>query len=128
MDAHPLRRFRRPVRPPVRRGAALGETFHITSDNAYTWNDITNAIAAGLGVKADIVHVPTDTLIRYLPDSEGPLMGDKTWAALFDNTKVKTVAGDFDCVKDLEEVLAEPIASFKARLKSEGTKTSDRDA
>jgi len=57
-------------------GAALGETFHITSDNAYTWNDITNAIAAGLGVKADIVHVPTDTLIRYLPDSEGPLMGD----------------------------------------------------
>ena len=109
-------------------GAALGETFHITSDNAYTWNDITNAIAAGLGVKADIVHVPTDTLIRYLPDSEGPLMGDKTWTALFDNTKVKQVVGDFDCVKDLEKVLAEPIASFKARLKSEGSKTSDRDA
>jgi nucleoside-diphosphate-sugar epimerase len=109
-------------------GAALGETFHITSDNAYTWNDITNAIAAGLGVKADIVHVPTETLIRYLPDSEGPLMGDKTWTALFDNTKVKQVVGDFDCVKDLEQVLAEPIASFKARLKSEGSKTSDRDA
>jgi len=109
-------------------GAALGETFHITSDNAYTWNDITNAIAAGLGVKADIVHVPTDTLIRYHRDWEGPLMGDKTWAALFDNTKVKSVVGDFPCVKDLGEVLAEPIASFKARLKSEGSKTSDRDA
>jgi nucleoside-diphosphate-sugar epimerase len=108
--------------------AALGETFHITSDNAYTWNDITNTIAKGLGVKADIVHVPTDTLIRYLPDSEGPLMGDKTWAALFDNTKVKKVVGDFDCVKDLEEVLAEPIASVKARLKSEGPKTSDQGA
>jgi nucleoside-diphosphate-sugar epimerase len=108
--------------------AALGETFHITSDNAYTWNDITNAIATGLGVKADIVHVATDTLIRYLPDLEGPLMGDKTWAALFDNTKVKKVAGDFECVKDLNEVLAEPIASFKARLKSGGPKTSDQDA
>jgi nucleoside-diphosphate-sugar epimerase len=108
--------------------AALGETFHITSDNAYTWNDITNAIAAGVGVKADIVHVPTDTLIRYLPDSEGPLMGDKTWTALFDNTKVKQIVGDFDCVGNLDEVLAEPIASFKARLKSEGSKTSDRDA
>jgi nucleoside-diphosphate-sugar epimerase len=108
--------------------AALGETFHITSDNAYTWNDIVNAIAAGLGVEADIVHVPTDTLIRYLPDTEGPLMGDKTWAALFDNTKVKKVVGDFDCVKDLDDVLAEPIAAFKARLKSEGPKTSDRDA
>ena len=110
------------------KSAASGEIFHITSDNAYAWNDITNAIATGLGVKADIVHVPTDTLIRYLPDSEGPLMGDKTWAALFDNTKVKKVVGDFDCVKDLDQVLAEPIASFKARLKSEGPKTSDRDA
>ena len=109
------------------RSAAFGETFHITSDNAYTWNDITKAIATGLGVKADIVHVPTDTLIRYLPDSEGPLMGDKTWTALFDNSKVKAVVGDFDCVKDLDDVLAEPIASFKARLKSGGPKTSDRD-
>jgi nucleoside-diphosphate-sugar epimerase len=45
---------------------AFGEVFHITSDNAYTWNDITNAIAAGLGVKADIVHVPT-----HLPGSIG---------------------------------------------------------
>ena len=49
----------------------------------------TTTIAAGLGVEADIVHVPTDTLIRYHPDWEGPLMGDKTWTALFDNTKVK---------------------------------------
>ncbi len=110
------------------KSAASGEVFHITSDNAYTWNDITRAIAAGLGVEADIVHVPTDTLIRYHPDWEGPLMGDKTWAALFDNTKVKRVAGDFDCVKDLADVLAEPVASFKARLKSDGPKTSAEDA
>jgi nucleoside-diphosphate-sugar epimerase len=110
------------------KSAAFGETFHITSDNAYTWNDIVSGIATGLGVKADIVHVQTDTLIRYLPEAEGPLMGDKTWAALFDNSKVKAVAGDFDCVKDLADVLSEPIASFKARLKSDGPKTSERDA
>ena len=107
--------------------AAFGETFHITSDDAYAWNDIYNAIATGLGVKADLVHVPTDTLIRYLPESEGPLMGDKTWAALFDNTKVKTIVGDFECVKHIEDVLAEPIASFKARLKSGGPSATDLD-
>ena len=107
---------------------AFGEVFHITSDNAYTWDDITKTSAAGLEVKADIVHIPTDTPIRYLPDWEGPLMGDKTWAALFDNAKVKSVVGDFPCVKDLGELLAEPIASFKARLKSDGPKMSDRDA
>jgi nucleoside-diphosphate-sugar epimerase len=107
--------------------AALGEDFHITSDNAYDWNSIYRAIAAGLGVDADIVHVPTDTLVRYHPDWEGPLMGDKTWAPLFDNTKVKRVAGDFICAKELSEVVADPIAHFKARLDAKGPQGGDLD-
>ena len=106
---------------------AFGETFHITSDNAYTWNDIYGEIARGLGVEADLVHVPTDTLIRYRRDWEGPLMGDKAWAALFDNTKIKEAVGAFHCAKDLAEVLAEPIASVRARLKAEGPRTTDLD-
>ena len=107
------------------KATALGEDFHITSDNAYDWNSIYRTIAAGLGVAADIVHVPTDTLVRYHPAWEGPLMGDKTWAALFDNAKVKRVAGDFTCAKNLSEVLAEPIAHFKARLAAKGPQTDD---
>jgi nucleoside-diphosphate-sugar epimerase len=107
--------------------AALGEDFHITSDNAYTWDTIYTTIAAGLGVGADIVHVPTDTLVRYHADWEGPLRGDKTWAALFDNTKVKRVVGDFTAVTDLSEALAEPIASFKSRLEAKRVKNSELD-
>ena len=107
---------------------ALGEDFHITSDNAYTWDDIYKTIAAGLGLKADIVHVPTQTLIRYLPDWEGPLMGDKTWTALFDNSKAKSVVGDFSCEKDLSEVLREPVAHVKARIEASGPKTGANDA
>jgi nucleoside-diphosphate-sugar epimerase len=99
------------------KSGALGEDFHITSDNTYTWDDIYRTMAAGLGTEADIVHVPTDTLVRYRPDWEGPLVGDKTWPALFDNTKVKQVAGDFGAVNELKHVLAEPIAQFKARSK-----------
>jgi nucleoside-diphosphate-sugar epimerase len=106
---------------------ALGEDFHITSDHAYTWNHIYDAIADGVGAKADIVHVPTDTLVRYHPEWEGPLTGDKTWPALFDNAKVKRVAGDFAGAKELKDVLAEPIAHFKSRLRSEGPRTSELD-
>ena len=106
---------------------ALGEDFHITSDHAYTWNDIYDTIAEGLGAKADIVFVPTDTLVRYHPEWEGPLMGDKTWPALFDNAKVKRVTGDFAGVKELKDVLAEPIAHFKARLRSEDPQTGELD-
>ena len=94
---------------------ALGEDFHITNDRAFTWDEITNAIAAGLGVEAKIVHVPTDTLVRYHPAWEGPLTGDKSWSALFDNSKVKRVAGAFTCAQDLPTILEESIAHFKAR-------------
>jgi len=108
--------------------AALGETFHITSDHAYTWDAIYKTIAAGLGVEAHIVHVPTDTLVRYRAEWEGPLMGDKTWAALFDNSKVKRVAGDFTCAEKLEDVLAESIAHLKARLEAKGPVVGELDA
>jgi hypothetical protein len=55
-------------------------------------------------------------------------MGDKTWAALFDNTKVKRVAGDFTCATELGEVLADPIGHFKARRDAKGTQGGDLDA
>jgi len=106
---------------------ALGTDFHITSDRGYTWDDIYATIAEGFGVVARIVHVPTDTLVRYHKDWEGPLAGDKSRAALFDNTKVKRVAGDFSCSENLTEVLAESIATIKARLKAKGPQYSELD-
>ncbi len=96
-------------------GKALGEAFQITNDRAFTWDEITHAIAAGLGVAAKIVHVPTDTLVRYNREWEGPLTGDKSWSALFDNSKVKAVVGDFTCAQDLPTILAESIANFTRR-------------
>ena len=52
-------------------------------------------------------HVPTETLIRYVKEWQGGLMGDKTWSALFDNSKVKSVAGPFEASQDLDEILSE---------------------
>jgi hypothetical protein len=72
-------------------------------------------------VELDIVHVPTDTLVRYNPAWKGPLLGDKTWAALFDNSKVKRVAGDFECSEVLEEVLADSLMHLKKRLQAPET-------
>jgi nucleoside-diphosphate-sugar epimerase len=98
---------------------ALGEIFHITGDKGFTWDEIYGAIGKGLGVKAKIVHVPTDTLVRYHKDWEGPLVGDKTWAALFDNRKVKRVAGKFTCSENIDEILEQPIKYLKKRLAAE---------
>jgi len=95
---------------------ALYEDFHITGDKGFTWDAIYAAIGRGLGVEAKHAHVATDTLCAYHPDWKGPLLGDKSWTALFDNSKVKAVAGDFSCETDLDKILAEPIRFLKQRL------------
>ena len=107
--------------------AALSEDFHITGDVGFTWDAIYMTIAKGLGVEAKLGHVPTDTLVRYQPDWAGPLLGDKTWTTLFDNSKIKRVAGDFSCETDLEKILSEPVRYFKQRLAAKTPYNADLD-
>lgn len=96
---------------------AMREIFHITQHmHAYNWDQIHHAIARGFGLEADLVHVPTDTLVKYNKDWIGPLLGDKSWTAVFDNSKVMSVAGEFSTETDLDKVLAEPVASIAASL------------
>ena len=106
---------------------AMLEDFHITADRAFTWNQILTALGDALGVHARIVHVPTDTLIRYNPGWEGPLLGDKAWPVLFDNSKVRRVAGDFSCADDLATILAEPVARCVARRADGAPPTGELD-
>jgi nucleoside-diphosphate-sugar epimerase len=107
---------------------ALGTDFHITGDKAFIWNDIIKAIARGFGVEAIIVHVPTDTLVKYNGEWAGPLTGDKSNTALFDNSKVKRVAGPFACSENLDEILEIPIALTKARLAGKAPPVNKDDA
>jgi nucleoside-diphosphate-sugar epimerase len=108
--------------------AALGEDFHITADRSFTWDQIYAAIGAGLGATPDIVHVPTDTLVRYHPDWEGGLVGDKMWSVTFDNSKVRRVAGAFACAETLDEILAEPLRLAKANVAVAGPQAVELDA
>ena len=95
------RDFARPFTRLLGEPRALGEAFHITHDRQWTWNEIFEAIAAANGVRhLEIVHVASDTLVRYRPEWEGPLLGDKSASVVFDNSKVKRVVGDFECPID----------------------------
>jgi nucleoside-diphosphate-sugar epimerase len=94
---------------------ALYEDFHITGDIGFTWDDIYTAIGRGLGVTPKLVHVPTEIVLRYEPNWAGPMLGDKSWTTLFDNSKVKKIAGDFRCETDLDKILSQSIRHFKQR-------------
>ena len=95
------RDFARPFARLLGNDDALGEAFHITNDHQWSWNEIFEAIASAIGVgEFEIVHVASDVLCRYYPDWTGPLLGDKSASVIFDNSKVKRVAGDFECMID----------------------------
>lgn len=75
---------------------AIGEAFHITSDESVTWNQIYQIIADELGVELKACHVPSDFLNAIGPyDFEGTLIGDKTSTVVFNNSKIKRAVPDF---------------------------------
>jgi nucleoside-diphosphate-sugar epimerase len=74
---------------------ALGETFHITSDELLTWNQIFELVAQAAGVEANLIHIPSDFIARFEPDWGAGLLGDKMHSMIFDNSKIKRAVPDF---------------------------------
>jgi len=96
---------------------AAGDVFHITSDEVLTWNQIYETIADALGVKANLVHIPSDFIARVAPALAGPLLGDKTWSVIFDNSKIKAFVPGFQAVISFHEGIRRTLAWFDADKK-----------
>ena len=77
--------------------AAIGEVFHITSDESVSWNEIYNAVADALGVKLNPYYISSQTLAKLGNgyDFTGSLIGDKANSVVFDNSKLKKLVPDF---------------------------------
>jgi nucleoside-diphosphate-sugar epimerase len=68
---------------------AIGHAFHITSDEAMTWDQYYRITAQAAGVEAQLIHIPSDFISACIPDEVGGLTGDKSSSVVFDNTKIK---------------------------------------
>jgi nucleoside-diphosphate-sugar epimerase len=73
------------------RREALGEAFHITGDEAPTWNRIYLDVAEAAGVEPHLVHVPSEAVAAVDGDLGASLLGDKAHSMVFDNSKIKSV-------------------------------------
>jgi nucleoside-diphosphate-sugar epimerase len=94
---------------------ALGESFHITSDEALTWNQIYAEIAAAVGVQPPVFErIPVDFICERFPETIEPLKGDKAEPAAFDNSKIKRFVPDFKCKKPFAAGIRESVAWLKA--------------
>ncbi len=76
---------------------AIGDAFHITSDELLTWNQIYDLVAAAAGTTAQKVHIASETLAKHDPNWGPGLLGDKANSMIFDNSKVKRLVPDFLC-------------------------------
>jgi nucleoside-diphosphate-sugar epimerase len=83
--------FARGFVPLLGQQRALGEAFHITSDDALTWNAIAETLAEAAGVSAELVHVPSDAIAAADPDWGAALLGDKSHSLVFDNAKLRSL-------------------------------------
>jgi len=94
---------------------AIGEAFHITSDEALTWNRIFALTAAAAGVAAPrFVHIASDFIIACVPAVEGTLLGDKSVSAVFDNAKLKRLVPGFAARTDFATGIRRTLAWFEA--------------
>lgn len=82
---------------------AIGEAFHITSDEKITWNMVYECLGRALGKAPKLLHVSSDMLIKLDPSLEGPLLGDKAPCVSFDNAKIKRYVPAFCAVTRFDE-------------------------
>jgi len=88
---------------------ALGEVFHITSDESVTWNQAHEAIGRALGVKPQLLHISSETLGMLNPEWVGALIGDKSNTVLFDNTKIKRAVPKFNATTRFDQGAREAV-------------------
>jgi nucleoside-diphosphate-sugar epimerase len=91
-----------------------GESFHITSDEVLTWNQITETIASAAGLEPRIAHIPSDFIATVDPELGPGLLGDKSCSEVFDNSKIKRFVPGWEAEVAFAEGVARSLAWFAA--------------
>lgn len=104
---------------------AINETYHITSDESLSWNQIYKIIAKTLGVELKIHYVPAKELAKSsVYNFKGNLLGDKTYSVIFDNKKIKEISKEFVISTPFEKGVKETIENI---LKHPELQKEDQD-
>ena len=93
------------------KSAAIGEAFHITGDEAPSWNQIYRQIAAAAGVSnPNLVHVASDAIAAADAEWGAALLGDKSHTMIFDNAKIRSIVPGYAATIPFSEGAREIIA------------------
>lgn len=95
--------------------AAVGNAFHITSDDVLTWNGIYSLVADALGVALNPVHIASDRIAASNPDFIGTLLGDKAHSVVFDTSKIRRFVPCFNPVIQFRDAVHAIVETMQAR-------------
>jgi nucleoside-diphosphate-sugar epimerase len=93
---------------------AIGEAFHITSDEVLNWDQLFLIVGAAAGVGPRLVHIPSDFIVACVPEKEGTLLGDKSVSVVFDNSKIKRFVPGYKATTTFAEGVRQSLAWFNA--------------
>jgi nucleoside-diphosphate-sugar epimerase len=106
--------FARAFVPLLGRPQAIGDTIHITGDEAQPWDQIYRTLGRAAGAEPELVHVTSDQIARTVPDWGPQLLGDQAHSVIFDNTKIKQLVPGWQATIPWSEGAREIIAWFDA--------------
>lgn len=98
---------------------AIGEVFHITSDEWLTWNQIYQLLGRAAGVEPTLVHVPSELIAAYDQRTGDSLLGDKAHSSIFDNSKIKQMVPEFCAAIPFSQGAREIVAWHQAHPASQ---------
>lgn len=93
---------------------SIGHAFHITSDEILTWNQIYEIMADTLGVKLNLVYIPSEFLNKCDNQVGSSLLGDKSYSMIFDNSKIKQFVPEFKATIPFSEGIKRVFEWFEA--------------
>ncbi len=93
--------------------SAIGERYHITSDEVLTWDRIYRTIGTAAGVEPDLIHIPSDFINAFDSRVGAGLLGDKAYSMVYDNAKIKRAVPGFQATVTFAEGMRRSMEWFE---------------
>ncbi|MDF2962801.1 MAG: nucleoside-diphosphate-sugar epimerase [Paenibacillus sp.] len=95
-----------------------GKTYHATSEEVRVWNDLYLEFGKIIGIEPQIVHMPSELLMRANPGLFAHLYYEKSYSGLMDNSKIKQDIPGFDVTISLNEGLQMMLDWYESEANS----------
>ena len=92
---------------------AYKQSYHISDNNAYTYDEIFNAIEKILGIKGIYVNVSVDKVKKYSKSLYEEMIYDKNPNFVLNNEKIKVAVPKVNYHVDIEQVMKSTLENLK---------------